>query len=270
MDKFQMAIRWIICLALLVLWTGGCEDKANAPAKPKVVTKKIASPEVAVKPDVKKPVVPQTKPSEATQKVVVAKQVAPVADVKTEKVVASPPVPPTPTSKPVEEAAIPKAAVHQPVAPPEGEVPPRGPTTTEAMQPTILADAVAPQTSLLIYNPIGKIDPFQPLLAQKPEPVQEERKEITRPLTELEKLDLGQLKLTAVIIPATGGNSLAMVEERQTSKGYVVRKGTYIGNNSGQIVEILSDRIILEEEISIGGNIEIRQRELKIQKSGER
>ena len=102
----------------------------------------------------------------------------------------------------------------------------------------------------------------------KPKPVQ--KKEITRPLTALEKLDMGQLRLTAIIVPASGVNAMAMVEERKTRKGYVVRKGTYMGTNSGQVVEIQNDRIIIEEEISIGGNVETRQRELKLQKpSGE-
>jgi type IV pilus assembly protein PilP len=76
------------------------------------------------------------------------------------------------------------------------------------------------------------------------------------------------LKLVA-IIRAPSGNK-ALVEE-SSGKGYVIKKGTYIGLNSGKIIKIEKDNIIIEEEIqNIQGNMEVRQIELKLQKpSGE-
>lgn len=116
------------------------------------------------------------------------------------------------------------------------------------------------------YIARGKIDPFEPLF--KDEPVAGKKKKKRIPRTPLEKLSLGQLKLVA-IIRAPSGNK-ALVEE-SSGKGYVIKKGTYIGLNSGKIVKIEKDNIIIEEEIqNIQGNMEVRQVELKLQKpSGE-
>ncbi|PQP34785.1 pilus assembly protein PilP, partial [Desulfobacteraceae bacterium SEEP-SAG9] len=58
----------------------------------------------------------------------------------------------------------------------------------------------------------------------------------------------------------------ALVEEA-SGKGYIVAKGTYIGLHAGRILEILNDRVIVEEEIEdILGKITIDRKELKIQK----
>jgi len=116
------------------------------------------------------------------------------------------------------------------------------------------------------YIARGKIDPFEPIFKDESVFKKTKKKRIRR--TPLEKLSLGQLKLVA-IIRAPSGNK-ALVEE-SSGKGYVIKKGTYIGLNSGKIIKIEKDKILIEEEIqNIQGNIEIRQIELKIQKpSGE-
>ena len=77
-------------------------------------------------------------------------------------------------------------------------------------------------------------------------------------------VDLGQLKLVA-IMHAKSGNK-ALVEEA-SGKGYIVAKGTYMGINSGRVVKILKDSIIIEEEAeNIMGKRIIQERELKLQK----
>ncbi len=130
----------------------------------------------------------------------------------------------------------------------------------------IMASVSAPGSTLGAYIARGKIDPFEPLF--KDTPVFRKKKKKRIPRTPLEKLSLGQLKLVA-IIRAPSGNK-ALVEE-SSGKGYVIKKGTYIGLNSGKIIKIEKDNIIIEEEIQdIEGNIKVRQRELKLQKpSGE-
>ena len=117
-----------------------------------------------------------------------------------------------------------------------------------------------------VYISRGRIDPFEPLFKDKPVSRKKKKKRIPR--TPLEKLSLGQLKLVA-IIRAPSGNK-ALVQEG-SGKGYVIKKGTYIGLNSGKIIKIEKDNIIIEEEIeNIQGNLEVRQREMKLQKpSGE-
>jgi len=127
----------------------------------------------------------------------------------------------------------------------------------------------------LAYNPKGKTDPFAPLFKEDAKEDEKNKqasnesdipKEPPRPLTPLEKLDLGQLKLVG-IISAESGNK-ALVEEA-SGKGYIIIKGTYIGINSGKVVDILKDRIIVEEEDKdMLGQITFRKRELKFQAEG--
>lgn len=115
------------------------------------------------------------------------------------------------------------------------------------------------------YNPEGKIDPFVPLFKEEQVALPTKEKKRRRAnLTPLEKVDLSQLRLLGVILAPSGNR--AMVSE-VNGKGYVVTVGTYMGIASGRVVEILSDRIIVEEEVeNILGKISLRKRELKLQK----
>ncbi|OQX61222.1 MAG: hypothetical protein B5M56_09670 [Desulfococcus sp. 4484_241] len=79
-------------------------------------------------------------------------------------------------------------------------------------------------------------------------------------LTPLEKIGLSQLRLTGIIMAASGNRAIV---EDSTGKGYVIRKGTYIGLNSGVVEKIAEDRVIVVE--TIGGRRAVT--ELKLQKS---
>ena len=117
-----------------------------------------------------------------------------------------------------------------------------------------------------LYNPEGKLDPFEPLFKKERVSIAEGKKKIKRrkPLTPLEKVNLSQLTLVGIIQAPSG--SRALVQE-SSGKGYVVKKGTYIGTNSGKIVQILKDRIIIEEESEdIYGKVSIVKKPLKLQK----
>ncbi len=90
------------------------------------------------------------------------------------------------------------------------------------------------------YNPAGKPDPFKPFIELTP--VREKVR--TTPLTPLQKYDLSQLKLVAIV--STPEGNVALVED-STGKGYFIKKGTEIGKNEGKVTKILKDRIIIEE-----------------------
>lgn len=66
-------------------------------------------------------------------------------------------------------------------------------------------------------------------------------------VTALEKVDLSQLKLIAVI-----GNQRQALLEDASGKGYVVKIGTPIGLNSGKVLQILKGRIIIKEKSKDG------------------
>ncbi len=90
------------------------------------------------------------------------------------------------------------------------------------------------------YNPLGKPDPFKPFIELTP--VRERVR--TTPLTPLQKYDISQLKLVAII--STPEGNVALVED-STGRGYFVKRGTEIGKNEGKVTNILKDRIIIEE-----------------------
>jgi type IV pilus assembly protein PilP len=90
------------------------------------------------------------------------------------------------------------------------------------------------------YNPVGKPDPFKPFIELTP--VRERVR--TAPLTPLQRYDISQLKLVA-IISAPEGN-VALVED-SAGRGYFIKRGTEIGKNEGKVIKILQDRVIIEE-----------------------
>lgn len=97
------------------------------------------------------------------------------------------------------------------------------------------------------YSPNGKVDPFDPLL--RDESVTPAAAKLLRkkrdPQSPLEKIDLAQLKLVAIIAASSGNRALV---EESSGKGYILREGTYVGLNSGKVVDIALDKIMIEEE----------------------
>jgi type IV pilus assembly protein PilP len=90
------------------------------------------------------------------------------------------------------------------------------------------------------YDPTGKADPFKPFIQ-----VTSQGSSKNAPLTPLQKYDISQLKLVAIII--TPGGNTALVED-STGKGYFLKKGTGIGKNDGKVTKILKDQVIIEEK----------------------
>lgn len=90
------------------------------------------------------------------------------------------------------------------------------------------------------YNPAGKPDPFKPFIQLT------SARELSRtvPLTPLQKYDVSQLKLVAII--STPEGNIALVED-STGKGYFLKRGTEIGKNDGKVIKILKDRVVIEE-----------------------
>ncbi|KPA10738.1 Pilus assembly protein PilP [Candidatus Magnetomorum sp. HK-1] len=142
-------------------------------------------------------------------------------------------------------------------------------STTDETDMALVLKKLAPKP--FQYRPQGKIDPFVPLIVKKKRMVDVSqsvkkavRKKRKRILTLLEKFDLSQLKLTAVMM--TPKSTIAIVEET-SGRGFVVKTGTRIGLNSGRVVDILMDRIIIQEfeEIITGKKLYITK-EMKLNK----
>ena len=115
-----------------------------------------------------------------------------------------------------------------------------------------------------LYDPEGKIDPFKPLFGEAVEPKKKPKPKPKRPLTPLERVDLSQLKLVAVILAPSGNRALV---KEASGKGYIIKKDTPIGIHSGRVIQILKSSLLVKEEVEdTRGKISIRQREMKLQK----
>lgn len=298
MHKDLQIIMKIICLFFLVAFTFGCDSQTEPPQAPKVITQKIAvSPPVQPAP-AKSPVPtpPATKqPSEPIQQ----PTTSPAKPETTSKAIPPAPVAEKPQAAPAPEikmaAAQPPATQTQPTAvlpekgatvpsplgppiekgsdKPLGDIPPDAQKTVETSpQDSGSASAGTGRMSDTagIYRPAGKVDPFLPLFEEKPaapdESADAEKKKKKRrmPLTPLERVDLSQLKLVG-IIQAPNENK-ALVEEA-SGKGYIIKKGTFIGIHAGRVLEIQKDRVIVEEEVeNVLGQYTLEKKELKLQK----
>lgn len=90
------------------------------------------------------------------------------------------------------------------------------------------------------YNPAGKPDPFKPFI----QITSAKEYSMNVPLTPLQKYEISQLKLVAIIIAPEG--NVALVED-SLGKGYFLKKGTRIGRNDGKVKKILKDKVMIEE-----------------------
>ena len=88
-----------------------------------------------------------------------------------------------------------------------------------------------------------------------------------RKLELLEAFDLGLLKLVATF--SMGGERVAMVEDTQ-GKGHIVRRGNYMGKNSGRIEKLTDDTIFLvEQAVNPAGDLIDRQVTLTMKEVNE-
>lgn len=98
-----------------------------------------------------------------------------------------------------------------------------------------------------VYSPIGRRDPFAPL-------VQKIKKMSTKPEKEkgpLEKFELSQFRLMALLI--IQGTPRAMVKAPD-GKSYTVKPGDLIGSNGGIVKRIETKTVVIDE--SSGQRIE--------------
>jgi len=244
MQYCLVALRSISILICLFPFIWGCGNGTETPQKPKVITQKIA---------VQKDAVSLTqKPKKVIDKTV-------------DKALSEEPKV-LPSEKP-KEPLLKKPEKPKAVLAEKSEEP------TLKKPIAVLSKTVDEKKSLeekFVYNPMGKIDPFEPLVKAEPVPasvsmaIKKKKSQRRIPRTPLEMIDLSQLRLTG-IIRASSGNK-AMVEEA-SGKGYVIDRGTYIGIHSGRVIQILNDRVIVEEEVEDSlGNLTIQKRELKFQR----
>ena len=138
-------------------------------------------------------------------------------------------------------------------------------------KPTATAETNQPanKSKQRIYNPENRINPFTPLFKSQKKQVVAEQTGTSKnkkrvPQTPLEKISLDQLKLVAIVRAPSGNRALV---QDSSGKGYIIKKGTYIGLNSGIVTKVNAESVIVEEEKdNLMGEPALQKTEIKLQK----
>ena len=288
MNKHFVITRSLICVCLLSFFWG-CGSQAEPPKQPQIVRKKIVAKTKQTQPSKKGQPPKLTKPSSVyrpksdisrTPAVKTAKKKA-VSSEKPKMLAAKPKSDISQTSQ-VKEA--PPIVTQQDTAPQPKDVEPaklkkeplklqKGISNASRKATDKITVASVPglsegdlKTDALPapYQPQGKIDPFEPLFKEQQIVAVSKPKKKRIPRTPLEKISLSQLKLVGIILARSGNNALV---QESSGKGYIIKKGTYIGLNSGQVIEIQMDNVVIQEEVEdVLGKVATKKTELRLPK----
>jgi type IV pilus assembly protein PilP len=139
---------------------------------------------------------------------------------------------PTPAS-----ATVPAQSKNQPV-PVGANVP-----ITSQTGPTPASPLASTSAETYSYNPAGKPDPFQSFIIVEKVEKKAERKEPTS-IFPLQRAEADSYRVVG--IAGSEEHRVAIVED-VAKKFYPILKGTRIGLNNGKVIEIMADRVIVEE-----------------------
>jgi type IV pilus assembly protein PilP len=262
--KKNLIICTCACLIGLLIVLPGCDQQAKKAATPKIVRKKIQD-------------TPVQKAGAGDAKTVASVKPAPTPMPAAKQPDTGPQPPPqAPIAQKPDAAAAKTSKPKPPIAPksdismPQPQPGPKPGVQTDREGEAIGStsqDVAAKSSSKIppVYDPKGKIDPFEPLFKETPTvALVKKQREKRTPRTPLERIDIGQLKLVGIILAESGNKALV---EEASGKGYVIKIGTYLGTNSGKVVKIEKDTVVVAEEYEdVLGNVTVRNTEIKLPK----
>lgn len=136
------------------------------------------------------------------------------------------------------DAGTPASQTPAPAAPPAVTAVATAPTATAGVATAVTATAEVPAVPVYSYNPMGRRDPFTPLI------IREEKKALVGAKTPLERYAIYEFKLTGIV---WGGLGYHAMLEGPDGKGYFVKTGAVIGSNQGVVKKINPNAMIVEE-----------------------
>lgn len=114
------------------------------------------------------------------------------------------------------------------------------PPPSDIKEGNSLSGDLASAALVYVYDPAGQRDPFEALVMIR-KPVLEDG----RPLTPLQKYDLSQFRLSAVIVGKE--EPMAMVVA-PGGKAYTLKTGVKIGKNGGVVTKVSPEVVYVEEK----------------------
>jgi type IV pilus assembly protein PilP len=132
-----------------------------------------------------------------------------------------------------------------PLLPAKAAKVPQQVSAPQTSAPQQSAPAILPAESVYSYNPAGKPDPFRPFAEEEIVTKKKQEKKGVISIYPLQRTEVDRFRLEGI----TGDQSrrVAIVVEDATKKHYPLVVGTHIGVNNGKVIEILPDRVIVEE-----------------------
>ena len=95
------------------------------------------------------------------------------------------------------------------------------------------------------YYPLGKPDPFRPFVEIVIVPKKKEEKKVSA--YPLERDEIEKFRLVGIVGDQSQRLAIVEVMEEGKLKFYPLLRGTHIGLHKGQVMEIMTDRVIVEE-----------------------
>jgi type IV pilus assembly protein PilP len=119
---------------------------------------------------------------------------------------------------------------------------PVNPVTVKAQEPPV---PVAPiPESTYNYNPLNKPDPFRAFVEEEIAAKKNVEKKGVGSIFPLQRMETDQFRIVGIAGDET--RRVAVVEDA-AKKYYPLFVGTHIGINKGKVIEILPDRVVVEE-----------------------
>jgi len=150
-----------------------------------------------------------------------------------------------------EVKSVPSPANAAPIVTPAPSPVSSAANATPAAAPDIIQ---APGVSVLTpveaysYNPAGKPDPFRPFIViETPEKKKDEKKQTEKKVESIYPLQRAAADNYRVVGIAGDKDHRVAIVEDASKKFYPLNVGTRIGLNNGRVVEIMADRVIVEE-----------------------
>ncbi len=138
--------------------------------------------------------------------------------------------------------------------------PPKGTAAPQANTASALAPG-GEQEEGYRYDPTGKPDPFRSYVRV----YLSRSKKSNSPSTPLERFDLSQLTVKAVI---WGNERPRALITDPSGKGYIISEGTPIGKNSGRVIEIEDNKVVVKETyVDFAGQASTKEIEMRLHQS---
>jgi type IV pilus assembly protein PilP len=129
------------------------------------------------------------------------------------------------------------------VPPAANAAPPAAPDIVQAPSAPVLTPA-----ETYSYNPAGKPDPFRPFIViETPEKKKDEKKQAEKKIESIFPLQRAGADNYRVVGIAGDKDHRGAIVEDASKKFYPLNVGTRIGLKNGRVVEIMADRVIVEE-----------------------